>query len=232
MILLSACALAYAGEGVFTVSSNGVRVIFASENFKQDAVLPNTDDFHLFGWSGRSRYHVTDFYGVAFVRANGAYAGDFLDWGTLLADQGEWRTLTADEWTYVLTGRDNAADLVGEATIDGQKGMILLPDTSTLTIAQAEIDWLKATEWGAVFLPYQGYRDGVDIVQEGEVGYYWTSTSTDSKKANYININNKTTASSDRYLGCSVRLVKPVCQVTVQVSVNDATMGTVIFKPQ
>ena len=72
--------MAYAGEGVFTVSSNGVRVIFASENFKQDAVLPNTDDFHLFGWSGRSRYHVTDFYGVAFVRANGAYAGDFLDW--------------------------------------------------------------------------------------------------------------------------------------------------------
>lgn len=237
MVLLFACINLYAASDAFTINSNGEQVRFAEANLSVDAVLPNTADFHLFGWSGKSRYAVTDFYGVSFVRANGAYAGDFLDWGNLQPvqpDEEPWRTLTADEWEYILKTRPNAANLAGEATIGGQKGFVLLPDTCSLTIAQAEANWGAAQGRGAAFLPYQGYRDGTDIVQEGEVGYYWTATSTDSKQATYININinQKTGVSTNRYLGCSVRLVQSVCQVPVQISVNDETMGTVIFKPQ
>lgn len=226
----------HAAGNVFTVNSNGEQVTFAPENFTRPAVLPDESDFHLFGWSGKSSYRVTDFYGVAFVRANGAYAGDFLDWGTLLPvqpDDQPWRTLTADEWMYILKNRSNASALSGEATVGEKKGMILLPDTSTLTIAQAEADWSLAQGRGAVFLPYQGYRDGVDIVQEDEVGYYWTATSADSKQSIYININQKTQVAGNRYIGCSVRLVQPVCQHTIHLHVDDASMGKVIiFKPQ
>ena len=222
MVLLFACINIHAASDAFTINSDGEQVRFAEANLSVDAVLPNTADFHLFGWSGKSRYAVTDFYGVSFVRANGAYAGDFLDWGNLQTD-GEWRTLTAEEWIYVLTGRDKAADLCEETEKDGQKGLAIWPDSAKTKDINT-----------AVFLPYQGYRDGVDIVSENEVGYYWTATSNDSKQATYININinQKTGVSTNRYLGCSVRLVQSVCQVPVQISVNDETMGTVIFKPQ
>lgn len=221
MVLLFACINLYAASDAFTINSDGEQVRFAEANLSVDAVLPNTADFHLFGWSGKSRYAVTDFYGVSFVRANGAYAGDFLDWGNLQTD-GEWRTLTADEWEYVLKGRANADQLWEITEIDGQQGLAIWPDSAKNTDDFSQ----------AVFLPYQGYRDGTDIVREGEVGYYWTATAKDSKQSIYININQKTVVSSDRYRGCSVRLVKSVCQVPVLISVNDGTMGTVIFKPQ
>lgn len=233
MLCLFVCMSVHAAANVFTVNSDGVQVTFAPDNFTRPAVLPNTDDFHLFGWSSKSKYSVTDFYGVAFVRANGAYAGDFLDWGTLLPEEQQWRTLTAQEWMYILQTRPNAASLSGEATIGEQKGLVLLPDTSTLTVSQAAAQWQVAQSRGAVFLPYQGYRDGVEIVQEGEVGYYWTASAKDSKQSIYININQKTQVTGNRFLGCSVRLVQPVCQHTIHLHVDDASMGKVIiFKPQ
>ena len=222
MVLLFACINLYAASDAFTINSSGEQVRFAEANLSVDAVLPNTADFHLFGWSGKSRYAVTDFYGVSFVRANGAYAGDFLDWGNLQTD-GEWRTLTADEWEYVLKGRANADQLWEITEIDGQQGLAIWPDSAKNTDDFSQ----------AVFLPYQGYRDGTDIVQEGEVGYYWTATSNDSKQAIYININNKTKETGNRYTGCSVRLVQPVCKHTIHLHVDDASMGKVIiFKPQ
>ena len=236
VVLLFACVNLYAAGDAFTINSNGEQVRFAPSNLSVDAVLPATDDFHLFGWSGKSRYRVTDFYGVALVRANGAYAGEFLDWGNLQPvqpDDKPWRTLTADEWMYILKTRPNAANLAGEATIDGHKGLVLLPDASTLTVAQAADDWVNAQGGGAVFLPYQGYRDGTDILQQGEVGYYWTASAHDSKQSIYMNINLSSPVTDNRYLGCSVRLVQPVCKHTIHLHVDDASMGKVIiFKPQ
>ena len=212
----------YAASDAFTINSDGEQVRFAEANLSVDAVLPNTADFHLFGWSGKSKYAATDFYGISLVRANGAYAGDFLDWGTLYPDE-EYRTLTADEWEYVLKGRDNADQLWEITEIDGQQGLAIWPDSAKNTDDFSQ----------AVFLPYQGYRDGTDIVQEGEVGYYWTASSTDSKKSIYININQKSQVAADRFIGCSVRLVQPVCQHTLHLHVDDTTMGTVtFFKPQ
>ena len=207
IVLFFASISLFAAGDAFTINSSGDQVIFASQNFSRPAVLPDDTDFHLFGWSGQSRYRGTDFYGVSLVRTNDAYAGAFLDWGTLLPQQEHWRTLTADEWIYVLTSRTNASSLCGEATIGGQKGLVLLPDTFTVSIAQAVADWAKMESKGAVFLPYQGYRDGADVLKnEGEdvVGYYWTATSTDSKQSIYININQKTQVAGNRYLGCSV----------------------------
>ena len=62
---------------------------------------------------------------------------DFIDWGINPISNGgnvagKWRTMTADEWSYLFLSRDNAGLLFGFATVDGVKGLILLPDDWTL----------------------------------------------------------------------------------------------------
>ena len=63
----------------------------------------------------------------------------FTDWGANEIYDGDvkrpvnyWRTLTNDEWNYILNGRDNADHLCGTASITSDygdvKGLILLPD--------------------------------------------------------------------------------------------------------
>lgn len=50
----------------------------------------------------------------------------FVDWGINVP--GNWRTLSAPEWDYVLSGRDNAEKLVLMGKVNGYCGIILLPD--------------------------------------------------------------------------------------------------------
>ena len=60
------------------------------------------------------------------------------DWGVYNAisnggnEPGQWRTLTSSEWTYLMQYRgensNNAAQKLGFATINGVKGIIILPD--------------------------------------------------------------------------------------------------------
>lgn len=63
----------------------------------------------------------------------------FTDWGAneiydgdVLCPANYWRTLTEDEWKYILCGRDNAEHLCGTASITTDygdaKGLVLLPD--------------------------------------------------------------------------------------------------------
>jgi hypothetical protein len=65
------------------------------------------------------------------------YDGDyqtFVDWGTnkIGCDTpNTWRTLTYDEWYYILFVRENADGLCGIACVDGVNGLILLPDDWT-----------------------------------------------------------------------------------------------------
>ena len=39
-----------------------------------------------------------------------------------------WRTPSSQEWDYLLAGRPNASALFGLATVNGQKGLVILPD--------------------------------------------------------------------------------------------------------
>ncbi len=55
----------------------------------------------------------------------------FEDWGNDPISNGgndTWRTLSADEWSYIFLSRENASDKFGFATVDEVKGMIILPD--------------------------------------------------------------------------------------------------------
>lgn len=57
----------------------------------------------------------------------------FIDWGVNQISNGgntknQWRTLTIEEWRYIITGRTNAQNLFAFGVVSGVNGMILLPD--------------------------------------------------------------------------------------------------------
>lgn len=110
---------------------------------------------------------------------------------------GMWRTMSADEWRYLMEGRPNASQKYAVAAVCGLPGMVLLPDEWTLPqgctfnpglsagdgrefFAQknnyTEEQWIKMQTNGAVFLPAGGSRQGTNIVYVNEMGRYWTVT--------------------------------------------------------
>lgn len=129
---------------------------------------------------------------------------------------GKWRTLSFDEWYYLLYTRNTpSGKRYAGANIDGAYGYIILPDdwdASTYTFAtniwiQDEYsiynantmtlsDWKNIIEpTGAVFLPAAGYRTGTSVSSYGMgiEGSYWTATSfiqngSCDYDAHYVNI--------------------------------------------
>lgn len=60
----------------------------------------------------------------------------FTDWGINPISNGGnkanlWRTMTNDEWVYLLFGRTNAEKLFGLGSVNGVNGIIILPDSWT-----------------------------------------------------------------------------------------------------
>ena len=131
----------------------------------------------------------------------------FVDWGVnnICNDApNTWRTLTRDEWNYVLNERTNASILLGVAMVDGVTGLILLPDSwqspqgITFKPGFHELygmdkygehqtfsasDWEKLEKTGAVFLPTTGRRyDGPSIGGLRYDGYYWSASAFVSDK--------------------------------------------------
>ena len=72
-----------------------------------------------FGMTGSADYKKSD-WGVFNAILNG---GD---------ETGMWRTLTYQEWTYLLNTRSNASEKVGVGIVNGCHGVIILPDSWTL----------------------------------------------------------------------------------------------------
>ena len=68
---------------------------------------------------------------VQFANANCVYSdNELIQWANLGAVTEEgWDVLTSDEWSYLLAdGRTNADDLNALGTVNGKKGLIILPD--------------------------------------------------------------------------------------------------------
>lgn len=118
----------------------------------------------------------------------------FIDWGNnQIANEeaGLWRTLTTEEWNYVLYERDNAYALRGVAVVAGVNGLILLPDswicpneiafTSGTGSSFSSVNNYTASKWsilesaGAIFLPAGGYRAVYTIYEVQTMGLYWTA---------------------------------------------------------
>ena len=141
----------------------------------------------LFSWVGESSEHTgVAQYGITFTywrqeSEHGNVAGEKLksDWGQLFG--GAYRTLTNDEWDYVLNIRESGSTVVltknaryTQAVVNGVKGVILFPNEVNIDQSEAicwgEInapsEWkteCNAAQWaaleakGCVFLPVTGY---------------------------------------------------------------------------
>ena len=159
----------------------------------------------MFGW-GTSGYNDIQPYNKSihyteYSASTGEIGGTNEDWGYFNAisnggnEVGLWKTLSKDEWTYLLETRDNHANLQGRVTIGETSGYMILPDdwklpsglsftpnaenytTNVYTLEQ----WDDLEIAGAVFFPAGGRRaQGASAMDEieyvGLIGVYWLST--------------------------------------------------------
>ena len=160
------------------------------------------------------------------------------DWGTLpivnggnTANSG-WRTLTSDEWTYVLNTRSTISGMrYTRAQVNGKNGLILLPDDwssfyYTLKPFESTMDWtdnsISLSDWnsslaphGCVFLPTAGCRLS-DVISgpTGHSGTYCSSSpfTGNVEESNFMvfngsNYGDARTLRTERNHGGAVRLV-------------------------
>ena len=160
------------------------------------------------------------------------------DWGIYNAISnggnlpGMWRTITSEEFSYILSSRTKAAKKRGLAIVNGIKGLVLLPDEWRLPIGltfspgyedkwttneYTEQEWREMESAGAIFLPAENGRRGhseYPYYSYSLSGAYWTSStgsclrfagaSNSSSASPFINTYNNTNNS----MGYSIRLVK------------------------
>ncbi|MBO7124536.1 MAG: hypothetical protein J6V74_01685, partial [Bacteroidales bacterium] len=164
---------------------------------------------------------------------NNNLTGDYAnaDWGVYNKisnggnQAGQWRTLTNEEWDYMVNTRANASSKNGIATVNDITGLILLPDNWVLpegltftsgangNFAQntyTASEWSKLEAKGAVFLPAAGGRNGADVNDVGSDGCYWSSSADGGSGAYSLEFYSYYvyTYSSGRHYGQSVRLVQ------------------------
>ena len=190
----------------------------------------------LFGW-GTSGYKVsvTEYrtYFDLYVQDTNDITGTYYDWGVYNAisnggnQAGMWRTLTIEEWNYLIKDRANASCLIGQGIVNNVRGLILLPDdwetssslkfTNNSTNVYSLDEWAVMQSFGAVFLPAAGYRYSTDVEDANLAGYYWSSSSYNynSRYASYlwtygIVVNYGNYREKERIRGYSVRLVRDV----------------------
>ena len=108
---------------------------------------------------------------------------------------GEFRTLSAAEWTYILSTRANAANLLVEnVTVCGvEHCLVIAPDACLngykFDNAKKSYDaaaWATAEAAGLVCLPPAGYRDGAEVKSGEGNGFYWASSTNAADKASNL----------------------------------------------
>ena len=161
--------------------------------------------------------------------SNYSMTGDYanMDWGVYNAiinggnEAGLWRTLDVGEWDYVTRYRQNAPYKKSVATVNGQRGFILLPDAWVQpegveflgSAGNYDINSYDLNEWaimenaGAVFFPNAGNRDGVYYTNYYNSVHYWSSSYGWSAETAYTGgIDGY--SGINRYLGLPVRLIQ------------------------
>lgn len=181
--LLASCAGDVPDGGVPFSVGEDKQVVFAPGNLSEDGrsfVEHQWEYGGLFGWGTGDRPSDTIDKWEYYVL--------FVDWGNFVA--GGWRTLTADEWYYLLFERPGADEKKAVGTVSGMHGLLLLPDECAMppeiSIDCRAINWdvnsYSVDQWkqlenaGAIFLPAAGFRWGEVPYAFGCEGLYWSST--------------------------------------------------------
>ena len=260
---VSATKKVYFSQGNLQYNSNNQRWQFAENQYSyignaagntsitESGIANNNGIVDLFcwvgassSWTGLKQYGITSKnpWGTPAADGYGTTTSESLksDWGKLAIYNGgntansDWFTLSKAEWVYLLGGRTNASNLRTHATVNGVKGLIIMPDGWTangvsLIITQSfNPNQITSSQWttlegqGCVFLPAAGYRSSPNIFNAGEAGRYWHASSAlnAATEATAIVISQQSLNDSynaNRYLGHSVRLVSatpPVIKVT------------------
>ena len=193
----------------------------------------------LFGWgtsgyNSKYPYMVSTTAGDYAQTGNVNIAGTNYDWGVNCAISNgggvanEWRTLTGDEWTYLITGRNTTTAYKAykcQLTTGGvtYNGLMVLPDDNTADVKTSNYPWtawascpqFTAIPSGALFLPAAGQRnsssDGTAVADAGDAGLYWSSTSasySDAKSLWFGSSAFQTSETNPRNCGFSVRLAQ------------------------
>ena len=190
----------------------------------------------LYGWGTGNN--------PTLLSENAADYSQFTDWGSnpiqdkngATSGSNVWRTMSKDEWEFLLETRSNAANLKGIGGIlfteprmwdrDGYMyGIILLPDnwvcpnglsfdpdhTNEYTLSE----WRQMEKAGAVFLPYTGERRAKDqSIWINAAIDYWTSSIEGSTGEVYrvdVTIDKgqiDLRSYSNQYSGYAVRLIR------------------------
>ena len=202
----------------------------------------------LFGWGTSGWYYFPwtyinqdSDYPYGAINLTGSYLQ--ADWGVYNAisnggnQPGLWRTMTSEEWQYLLSTR-SASTVCGasnarwtKATVCDNPGLIVFPD-SYIQPSGLEVNNVNSTgadftgnsfsaaQWslmeasGAIFLPVGGERVSVTPRYVDTYGKYWSSTYYDSSYRNtysgnlIFNQSSVGVSCTPRYYGCHVRLVK------------------------
>lgn len=186
----------------------------------------NDKSVDLFCWSTTA---TNSNWGIHTKSDTDHIGGEFKDWGSLIDGGNTWRTLTADEWEYLL-GRKNDKDeplcqvtyinyTDGDVSDSGDYGLILYPDnySGNITGNYTAAQWKAMQSDGCVFLPATGIREGSGVYYPTR-GYYWSSKADESSKPFHMAFyNGYALVSSTSYepvvsrsSGCAVRLVADV----------------------
>lgn len=155
----------------------------------------------------------------------GVYNSANIYYGSNPSGLTSWRTLTNDEWNYLLNSRSNAANKKGLATVGTAHGLVLLPESWTLptgcsftagtgsgysTNSYTLEQWDLMENAGAIFLPSSGYRNGTSVEDTPGYGYYWTATHNNGMYSMCVRFSSTSVENTTmtRSRGCAVRLVK------------------------
>lgn len=196
------------------------------------------DKIDLFGWSGDLQSPPN--YGRVNSSSTLQFMGNFVDWGkNNIANGGKkWRTLTADEWSYLLENHSQFP-----TRINGVSGIAIMPQGVKLDIKPDSYtleQWAIDEGKGVIFLPFAGYREGQasSVTDLNVSGFYWTATpeskTEDPQQESAFIVRAKgdkasvMNTSKARSRGAAVRLVKDKSACTVPVKVHyDAEAGSI-----
>ena len=166
-------------------------------------------------WTGAAQYGISNSTttGSADTYGNVKDEGLKSDWGNTISDGYTWRTLTHEEWRYMLLTRSMSIErrsTLGQK-VNNKLGIVIYPDNYAGELYVGS-DWPAFEAAGCVFLPAAGRRYGTSVAVDNEQGYYWVSTSdeSDAAKAHYEYFTSSGsffTYTNSRCWGYSVRLI-------------------------
>ena len=184
------------------------------------------------------KYYVGNSRSGSFEKGSGNENADWGVYNQIGSDPaGTWRTLSKNQWNYVINLRPNASDLCGFGNVNGVDGLILLPDlwqpivglsfipsnTNTIVNNYSVADWTQMENNGAIFFPCAGSRCNTTGAA-GVFGHYWSATPNIEIETTcdhvglvnymayclYFGTSINATATKYRSYGSSVRLVRDI----------------------